>query len=561
VFEGLTTDPVRPLPLALFKIPLNRIDEQCPPNGSSLSISEACTPSDPSLPKGEIRLEVRRCKASAVEKKDRIKRKLSQLVEWITRFNQDFPSHDEADSRTLTANIQCYGNVSLLHAAIELCDESLVERLVALGANPLGKSKVGTAISRALKLKDRAEEKWENKKQSESDQADTLAQQQVFDSFRRILEVMREKRVPPRVEQKYLFKEYGPEDTLPSSNETISGTRTGSRHNQRTEMEPQVPTRVERKRPWGSTQGGPTGATDIATDQHTRRSTWGNQSAKLPESGETPSSSWGSQSIQSTAPVAAQRPAWGTRVPKPTTQMGGSEGTMAKRPSWDSNQLDEAASADATPRNRWDRPSAPPPDSQAWGAKAAQDSASVPSRRPSYETPVGSDRWGPPNAFNGSMTRRSSSNGTQGGGNYSSAKRPSWDGVPNAAHASVLPYLKQDWLEAGHLRRCKKGDAPGACWHATKGSCHFWHTEPMIRGPLTYGSVNRNQLAVKYVTIKERDGWFTAAFTDIKFNKIVYAQGGNDFRVSDSGVHWYPTESAAIVALEFVVAFVRARYR
>jgi hypothetical protein len=586
---------------------LNHIEEECPSDASLFKYTASCARSDPSRPKGEVALEIRRCKTFAGEKKDRIKRKISQLVDWMTRFNQDYLNSDEPDSMAITANIQCYGNVSLLHAAIELCDENLVEKLIALGANPLGRSKVGSAMSRALKLKDRAEEKWEHKKLS-SDEVDMLAQKKVLDSFTRILEVMRQNIVDPRVPQKYSFVENGSEDSLDRFHERNSGPLTGSSHNSWTEKEPDVADDTMTKRPaWGGGRLDRAASADAELPKHSDKL---NDYTPETRSSHRPSLE-GDSSQTSTAPPS-RRPSWG--APRPSLEGGSSqpstrppsrrpswgapagleqhegqsevvEGSTTKTSSWSLGQGAQAISAGAEPpkSTRWDMRSASSLERgssrrPSWEGKNSQASTSFPSRRPSLGHPAGSDHMGQSDAVEGSATRRPSWKSTQNAGNCVSSNRAGWVGARDSAYASLdtqppdwssgttsgnlyLPQLSQEWLDTGRLARCRKGDSPGACWHGTQGKCRFWHVEPFIRGPIPDDSVDRSKLKIKNVTIKEHSGWFTAAYTNHNNKKIIYVQGGREARVSDRGVYYYPTEAAATAALEVVVALTKRRYR
>lgn len=56
----------------------------------------------------------------------------------------------------------------------------------------------------------------------------------------------------------------------------------------------------------------------------------------------------------------------------------------------------------------------------------------------------------------------------------------------------------------------------------------------------------------------ERNGFYTSAFADRQYNKIIYVEGGNS-KINDQGVHWYGSESEARNALEPVVSASRKR--
>jgi hypothetical protein len=122
--------------------------------------------------------------------------------------------------------------------------------------------------------------------------------------------------------------------------------------------------------------------------------------------------------------------------------------------------------------------------------------------------------------------------------------------VASLGTGDSLPRLRQDWVS--NLKRCKKGDKLGDCWHATKGSCHFWHVEPPLGIPPD--SKATATLDPKDVNISERSGLFTAAYTDPLKKKIIYVENGPLAKLSSREVYWYPTEKDALAALETVVA-------
>jgi hypothetical protein len=190
--------------LGTFEIPLNRIDRQCPRDGSPLIVQEQVS-STSLLTKGEIEIEVRRFHVPRdyIERKQQyLAEKLPVQINNINRFNTD-----NSCSMKLTANIQVQGNMSLLHAAVQMRRDDLVEKLVELGANPNGKSKVGTPLRQALNLRDRAYEQFLSDEAETEDVALTQGHEELYKSFERIVELLRNKGCAPQVPQEYLFIE------------------------------------------------------------------------------------------------------------------------------------------------------------------------------------------------------------------------------------------------------------------------------------------------------------------------------------------------------------------
>jgi hypothetical protein len=58
------------------------------------------------------------------------------------------------------------------------------------------------------------------------------------------------------------------------------------------------------------------------------------------------------------------------------------------------------------------------------------------------------------------------------------------------------------------------------------------------------------------VYVLERNGFYTAAFTDRRKRFIIYAEGGKSRR-NYQGVHWYNSDSVARIALDRVVSAAR----
>jgi hypothetical protein len=81
-----------------------------------------------------------------------------KTLDWVQGFT------DEVLKSSIGGNVRVLDNISLLHAAIFLRDEGLVNRLLQLGADPQAKSTVGSPLSLAQNMKDAL---------SESDREDT----------------------------------------------------------------------------------------------------------------------------------------------------------------------------------------------------------------------------------------------------------------------------------------------------------------------------------------------------------------------------------------------------
>jgi hypothetical protein len=188
--EGLMDDHVPLTKLGSFTIPLNRIDEQCPYDGSPMILVEPVS-STTMLTQGEVRIEVRRCNASrdyVERKKQETVAKISDQIETIVRFNEE--EQDGSGPLELRANIQGRGKVSLMHVAIQLQREDLVEKLMEQGANPMEKSELGTPLSLALNLQHRVQDKLLKEKAKGTD---TKAQQELYALYQRIADSLRNK--------------------------------------------------------------------------------------------------------------------------------------------------------------------------------------------------------------------------------------------------------------------------------------------------------------------------------------------------------------------------------
>lgn len=189
--EGLNDDLVSPTKLGSFAIPLNRIEEQCPHDGTPVRIVEQVSDS-PLLSRGELMVEVRRCRISSdyfERKKQETVAKIRTVIEHITMFKEK--EQDASGPLVLSANIMGTGKATVLHAAIQLQVPDIAEKLVDLGANPLEKSNLGTPLSLALNLQYRVQDKLFKAKATEN--VDTRGHQELFDLYHRITESLRRK--------------------------------------------------------------------------------------------------------------------------------------------------------------------------------------------------------------------------------------------------------------------------------------------------------------------------------------------------------------------------------
>jgi hypothetical protein len=159
LFEGSKTDPVLPAKLGSFRIEMNRIDNACPSRGWG-AVTEITTQTDSSLEWAEVEIEMRVIDVQPsyyIWKSKQVADQITQQVEQIERFNDD--QKQSTNSCNLTANIRGINRISLLHAAVHLNDHDLVKRVLRLGANPLLRSTMGSALAYAQQLRDRANEK------------------------------------------------------------------------------------------------------------------------------------------------------------------------------------------------------------------------------------------------------------------------------------------------------------------------------------------------------------------------------------------------------------------
>jgi hypothetical protein len=166
VKAGVPEDGRNPVEVGLFKFLLDNIEKRCPSDQSWIDAS-SCLDLDGSAFKSSIKISARKRKVDrdyVSAKKEEAIRALRSQVDCIERFNQDPNIPQRA---TLSANVRGIGGISLLHAALQLSNDSaLVERLLSLGADPKAESIAGTPLTFAEDLVLRARSKLETTKRS-----------------------------------------------------------------------------------------------------------------------------------------------------------------------------------------------------------------------------------------------------------------------------------------------------------------------------------------------------------------------------------------------------------
>jgi hypothetical protein len=165
--EGLKSDSAHPAKLGSFTISMADVDRHCPSDGTwgtlRGNVSESTL-----LESGEVEIQMRKIPAKEEfirKKQEYTGEKLFLQVENIRHFNNE--EQKGLNTCKLTANIKGPGNLSLLHAAIQLQLEDLVKILLDLGADPNAKSVAfGSALTHAQVMWDRVNEKMMTKQKS-----------------------------------------------------------------------------------------------------------------------------------------------------------------------------------------------------------------------------------------------------------------------------------------------------------------------------------------------------------------------------------------------------------
>jgi hypothetical protein len=159
--KGSSPDPVPTGRLGSFNFILNDIEKQCLSDGNSIEYTQPLSSSSGELSSGFASITANKRGADKeyiTSKKIEVLRKLNTQLDFIERFNKDPTTPPDA---RLTANIIGIDGKSILHAAIQLVDDTdLVKRMLRLGADPRSSSHngIGTPLSLAQKNLHRANE-------------------------------------------------------------------------------------------------------------------------------------------------------------------------------------------------------------------------------------------------------------------------------------------------------------------------------------------------------------------------------------------------------------------
>jgi hypothetical protein len=188
--EGALEDAVPSAKLGTIAIPLNTIEELCRHKKPHILREEISA--GPTLAKGTIEIEFKR----RIVERDYINRERNSLVkrmnvqiDSIQRFNKE---HSNEAASKLTANIRSTANTSFLHAAIEVHEERMVQRLLELDANPHEKSSEdGTPISQVMKYRDQVREKLQRHINRSESNTVTDPLHDLHDVFARIFQLLK----------------------------------------------------------------------------------------------------------------------------------------------------------------------------------------------------------------------------------------------------------------------------------------------------------------------------------------------------------------------------------
>lgn len=151
--------------LCAFQLPLTIISDGCP-NYEPPAVIEipVALPND-RVRSGELTVEVQRVRTDhnyVRRKSDEVAFKLSEQLDFIARFNQDYK-----DELVLAPNIQGRNGKSMLHAAVHLRKLSLIKKLSDLGARfPPNAGETEDPLIKATNQRDRARKKLQEKEES-----------------------------------------------------------------------------------------------------------------------------------------------------------------------------------------------------------------------------------------------------------------------------------------------------------------------------------------------------------------------------------------------------------
>lgn len=156
VKAGLPEDGKNQKEVGSFMFSLDKIEKRCPSDTSWIDVSDCLVPQSLAFA-SSIKISARKCNVDrdyVMAKREEAIYTLKGQIENIEKFNQD-PKIPQGVA--LSANVRGIGGVSLLHAALQLSEDSApVEKLLSLGADPNAESVAGTPLTFAEDLVKRA---------------------------------------------------------------------------------------------------------------------------------------------------------------------------------------------------------------------------------------------------------------------------------------------------------------------------------------------------------------------------------------------------------------------
>jgi len=151
IVEGLHNDPVTPVKLGCIVVPLDVLDKECLVPEIQTILRRSCRDTE-FLRSAAIEIEAtRQCVEAKYLKRKRkeAENKLQASVDDVRTFTES-----ESDSCHVNGDIHGRGGLSLLDASIKLRRVDLAETLLGLGANSCGKSKFGSSIELARRVRE-----------------------------------------------------------------------------------------------------------------------------------------------------------------------------------------------------------------------------------------------------------------------------------------------------------------------------------------------------------------------------------------------------------------------
>ena len=163
LFTSPSDDPnAKPDFLCMFQLALDTISAGCPNYEASASIEIPVMLPNDHLKSGELTVEVQRVRTDpnyVRRKSDEVASRLSEQIDFIGRFKKDYE-----EELAFAPNIQGRNGKSLLHAAVHLRNQSLVQKLADLGATfPVNSGESENPLIKAMNQRDRAEKKLQEK--------------------------------------------------------------------------------------------------------------------------------------------------------------------------------------------------------------------------------------------------------------------------------------------------------------------------------------------------------------------------------------------------------------